>query len=549
MKKWKLLFMAAACILVGCQGKEAAVETEKVIEKPEVHIESEKSGEQSEIEIEDNRNSEAETPEISESETSESVAENEMTENEQEMQTASQLHIALTRNYESEWSDEYRKQILTAQSDNIRVLNDGYDGLNDSLEKFNEESFHELLGMYEENLEWAKEMAAEGNPGEWFLHRDMDVVRADENILSFWNTQTDYLGGAHGGYYASGVNFDSKTGEILELQDVVTDYEKLYDMFLTELTEKYGEETFFPEWRECLDEMFLSETEDEVYALEWTMDQNGIQIWLNPYVISPWAAGVLKVEISFEEYEDLILSKYVCDVNDAVTGLLPGERYAIGDDLVSFSYTVDENTFQNQFQIMKENGDICTTLNKELYGLFSKAYVVEKEDGKPYLYVELKRENDYCLLEVFDMGDNFCHVGTCEAAFYDNPMTNTENFALYSRVYVLGTYMAYKEYRVGEDGMPVTEDEVFNVVNWEDDTWSALKTTRELTASIQGVKEVLPAGTGMRMKRTDGETFAEMELSDGRICDISLERDKERYGFLIDGVNEFECFEMLPYAG
>lgn len=522
MKKWRLLVLMAACILAGCQRKEASVEKELVLESSEINIESEKN---------------------------EVVEKEQEVKNEQKTQTVSQLHVVLTRNYESEWSDEYQMQILTAQSDNVRILNDGYDILNDSLEKFNEESFHELLAMYEENLEWVRNMEAEGNPGEWFLYRNVDVVRSDDKILSFWNTQTDYLGGAHGGYYSSGVNFDPKTGNVLELRDVVTDYENLYKIFLDELTEKYEKETFFPEWRECLDQMFLSEKEDEFYALEWTMDQDGVNICLNPYAISAWAAGVLEVKIPFEGNEDLILSEYICDRKDRVDGLLPGERYALGEELVSFSCTVGENTFQNQFQIMKEEGDLCTTLDKELYGLFSKAYVVETKDGKPYLYVELQRENDYCLLEIFDLSENFCHVGTCEASFYDNPMTTTENFALFSRIYVLGTYMAYQEYQVGEDGMPVTKDKVFTVVNRGDGAFSELKTTRELTVSIQGETEVLPVGTGMKMRKTDGDTFAEMELSDGRRCDIDLKKDMEQYGFLIDGVNESECFEMLPYAG
>lgn len=534
MKKINYVILAAAFVLVGCQSKDVSAETETIkIETPV------------EIEI---------------SEEMESSAQIELA----KQQTSDQLHVALTRNYESEWNDEHRLLILTAESDNIRILNDDYEVLNDKLALYNREIFQELLDIYEENLEWARVQADEGNPGEWFISRDVDVVRADEMILSFWNTEIGYLGGAHGSYYSNGVNFDPKTGEILELRDVVTDYEKLYDMVLDQLTEQYEEETFFEGWQGWLDEMFFSTEKSEENALEWTMDDGGITVCFNPYVISSWAAGTMEVKIPFEKNESLFLPEYICRETGRIKELLPGERYGLSldtdengaEELISFSYEENGDTFKNSFQIMKEDGDMQITRDTELYGLFSKAYVIEMADGDPYLYVELLRENDRRLLEIFDLGEKFCHIGTCDASLYDNPMTNTDSFLLYQTIYVLGTYMAYQEYRIGDDGIPVTEDEIFHVPDLGEDYGFKLTSTRELAVKmhqdrvgIEKKDEILPSGTEFTVRKTDGETFVEMELSDGRRCDILLERDMENYGFLIDGINEFECFEMLPYAG
>ena len=41
----------------------------------------------------------------------------------------------------------------------------------------------------------------------------------------------------------------------------------------------------------------------------------------------------------------------------------------------------------------------------------------------------------------------------------------------------------------------------------------------------------------------------ETEPSDGRICRIPLERKTGAFGFTVDGVDEYDCFETLYYAG
>ena len=59
--------------------------------------------------------------------------------------------------------------------------------------------------------------------------------------------------------------------------------------------------------------------------------------------------------------------------------------------------------------------------------------------------------------------------------------------------------------------------------------------------------EVLPAGTNFYYLRTDGESYAELELEDGRECRIEIvQRDWEP---CINGIPEWDCFLDLMYAG
>ena len=49
-------------------------------------------------------------------------------------------------------------------------------------------------------------------------------------------------------------------------------------------------------------------------------------------------------------------------------------------------------------------------------------------------------------------------------------------------------------------------------------------------------------------KKTDGTTYVDAELSDGTMCRIHIET-AEGFPHTIDGVDEHEYFESIPYAG
>ena len=541
-KQYYVILTVAAILLSGCQMKKAATD----IVKAEVDIV--KDGVNF---IKDNATSkkEKETKAEKTEKTEESSAEVEK--NEQQEKNIAQIQVGFTYDYKGEWNDSIRKQILTAQNTNIHVLNDGYDLLNHALENWNEENFETIYGYYQSTLPSARELAADGVNVEWMLNRDIVVTRADENILSFWNDHDDYLGGAHGGYYRFGENFDSKTGNLLTLREVVTDYDKFYETFLNELMEANNPEIFFEGWEDVVKAMFENETKNDGNELEWIMDQNGVTVCLNPYAIAPWAAGRLDVKVSFDEYPELFKTEYIVHEESKVTPLVERGTITLGDgEKLSFYCERETNSFDNKISISKEKNGTTVTLSRDVYGEISKAYVIENEDGKEYLYAEFSSENDYCTLEVFDLGENFCYVGTAEASFFNLPMTNAETFALCKRINLLGTYTGYKTYQIGADGLPVSDDLDFKILNLRDTFVYELKTIRDLNVKIvDGKEEVIPAGTGMKIMQTDGISYALMKLSDGRVCELSITKAENQYEWLIDGISEYECFEMLPYAG
>ena len=69
--------------------------------------------------------------------------------------------------------------------------------------------------------------------------------------------------------------------------------------------------------------------------------------------------------------------------------------------------------------------------------------------------------------------------------------------------------------------------------------------------SINDVESTLPAGSHIIINGTDGETYVKFTIQEtGEAGILNVVRDKdEYYKISIDGKDENECFEMLPYAG
>lgn len=484
---------------------------------------------------------------------------------EQEIIPQTSLVVGLTAEYEGEWND--KGPIITADSSKLLVLNDGYGELKESIEEYNEHNWQEVYSIYKEHLEYVKDgIYPEGT--EISVSREIEITRADSRILSFVNRETAFLGGAHGSYYENGEVFDSATGARLELTDVVTDLDAVYKYVRGSLRENYERESFFEGYEEWLEEMFYEPEAAMASSLEWVMTTEGLEFRFSPYVLGPWVAGVFEVELPFKGNEELFAEEYCFDVeypirkveqNEVILADMDGDGT---EDKTSYSIEYDQNTYSSTLIIRRESEteEVFEIKNDEIYGIFSDAYLMHSEEGVPYLYVEFLMDNDWRKLEIVRLADTEEIQGPTfkeetGISVYGHFISDPNQFALYDRLDILGTYMAYKNYAVGEDGTPVSEDELYTIANLYFDWEYALTAKRDIPVlmhvegSEEKVEEKLPKGTKFRPRKTDGKTVVEMELEDGRRCDIIVERKPEEYVYYINGVSEYDCFGDVPYAG
>lgn len=490
-------------------------------------------------------------------ETKKTAEHGEALENSGEETEMGSLNIKLTREYLGEW--EQNKPILRAEGNMIQVLDAGYEPLKEALKQFNETNWQEIQTTYTENLEWAREALAAGSATEYFIFREIDMERADDRVVSFWNDESSYMGGAHGWYYRSGRNFDARTGAALKLSDVATDANAVYELVKKDLKETYTQGELFEDYEKTLEEMFVSSAEsggENVNSLEWVLGQEGLIFTFNPYVLGPWSGGSQVITIPFEGNEGLFSEKY--RISGPRTAKRVSQRETVYLDMngdgeeepLSFTVESDEETFTSKLSVSRAEkegkGFTCE-------GIFTDAYVMDSPSGGHYLYVEFSVENDIRILEVFDLsmkdGGELKHVGTSYDSICGHFLADASGFSLSSRLDILGTYMAYRTYHVGENGMPESNETVYTIFyDGQRDSYK-MKTTREIPVTAGEEETVLEAGTEIWPLRTDGETWLEAEEADGREVRIHVEHGESRYTYTIDGISEHDCFESLRYAG
>ncbi len=469
----------------------------------------------------------------------------------------SSLNIKLTGEYLGEW--EQNKPILRAEGSMLQVLDAGYEPLKEALNQFNETNWQEIQTTYTENLEFAKEASAAGFPAEYYISREIEMERADDRVVSFWNDESSYMGGAHGGYYKSGKNFDARTGAALKLSDVVTDANAVYQFVKNDLEESYTQEELFEDYEKTLEEMFAPPAEageGNVNALEWVLGQEGLIFTFNPYVLGPWSGGSQVITIPFKGNEGLFQEEYLAFGPRTAKRIAQRENVYLdmdGDgeeEPLSFTVESDEETFTSKLSVSraeKEREEFTCE------GVFADAYVMDSPSGGHYLYVEFSVENDIRTLEVFDLSmkddGELKHVGTSYDSICGHFLADASEFSLSSRLDILGTYMAYRTYHVGENGMPESNETTYTIFyDGERDSYK-MKTTREIPVTTGEEETALEAGTELWPLRTDGETWLEAEEADGRVVRIHVEHGESRYSYTIDGVSEHDCFESLRYAG
>lgn len=550
MKKYTYVVLAAALALSACGNQSATVDSETTKTAAE-------SEETTAVDAE-KKDDKSETSAGQESETG----------SEQKEAKYQQLQVGLRVEYEGEWDNQ--GPIITADCSAIQLQGDGNELLKKTIEEYNEKNWKEVYSIYKENLDYAKDGTfPEGT--KLSISREIDLKRADEQVLSFFNSEISYLGGAHGNYYSNGETFDSKTGEALKLTDIVSNIDTVYELVKTQLEEQAEDNMLFDDYETVLRNMF-QESDSDTSQLEWALTTEGLEFRFSPYALAPFAAGTLKATVPYAENEALFVDAYRCELERPIRKVEPGEVIELDvngdgtDEAIWFTTEWSDETYSSTLVLHRteesaDAADAETTFEiRDIYGTCTDGYLLYTEEQEPYLYVEFLSDNDWRHLEIceladFETADGFGHKGNVTSAVYGSFISDSSAFPLYTRLDMLGTYTVEKMYTIGKNGMPVSEDSLYTIVNGAEDWESALQTEREIRVqmhadgSSERVEETLPKGTRFKVRRTDGKSMVEIELEDGRFCDILVERKEGEYLYSIDGISEYEYFQNLPYAG
>lgn len=436
-----------------------------------------------------------------------------------------------------------------------------YPELAKELSEINSSEEEKVLEEYGEMLPEAKQRWRE-NPdyfGTFSIKDTVFVRRADSNVLSLLYRCYDYYGGNHGSHYYYTENIDPLTGDEVELSDVVTDPSALPNLLKDCLLRDYGTNVFFN--NDTLSTYFSENLDD----LAWVLDYQGLTFYFYPYEIAGYAAGSFSVSISFAEYPELFTEKYQ---------KIP-DSYAV--ELVEYDpyyYDLDQDGSMDKIQFYGNWSSYGDTKDKHVISVNDQEIefdawsfeldgkFIHTADGGSYLYIQDVSENDCRSITVYDLSnDNVQRVDSITKGWYSEEydkenyeyreqiLTDLEQFKLATRTDVLSTVDSYKNYRVGQNGMPETEDEWY--VIGRELIFTAKKDivvdkVDEKTGEIGGTATI-KAGKPVVYYRVNNENTAELRLKDGSVVRVVV--DKNNWPYSINGENIEDLFEGLIFAG
>lgn len=492
-------------------------------------------------------------------------------------QAATGAPVIWLEHQEKDWhSDDGSKWLMHAEIQQLQVdipgndaatqkINDWSEAEAESVWKAGEEMASEAVDYIKESAEYATDYQNDYTDS-YCYNRFVtySVMRADAQVISLESLDSSYLGGAHGNYYYEGTTFDTMTGEELKIQDIVTDMPS-FRRQATKDIDKYLQENYsdglFEDYQDTVEQIWESED-----GFNWYLNESGIMVIFNPYVVGPYAMGAVTVPLPYSDYASYLNQDYTMpETTSAGNGELTEETVTKirtsrleGGAQVNYG---DLNVYMDQKNEFG-GGTLTIELNEqkeqtEYFDRLCDSQILYLEDGRVFvLLVADHASDDYELflyevtdgkLKMTDQQDNlFIGDGSVLAGGRKNGM-----LMLKKNVNVFGSYQCSMTYSIGDDGKLVPDEEFFQV-DTDNYPYSVLTVTRELPVSVNGGQTTLQTGTQIRITGTNDAGIALFETTDGKVTGeihyTEPEGDSEFY-HKINGVTEDQYFESIPYAG
>lgn len=133
------------------------------------------------------------------------------------------------------------------------------------------------------------------------------VMFASTRILSMEAEGYDWQGGAHPNTWTSSYCFDAASGNLLYLADIFTDEAKARKIveqhILDTITEEPYKDGLLDDYKDYVADIM---TENTFY-----LNDKGLVVICNPYMLTAYAAGTIEVEVPYAELKDVMNEDYI----------------------------------------------------------------------------------------------------------------------------------------------------------------------------------------------------------------------------------------------
>lgn len=291
MKKKLLLFGLGICLLfTACSGKNKAENTKQKEEKTE-----------------DNQEAKTEKEEEKEEKKDKDAAE------EAGVELTKEPEVTFV-DYSEDIEDETSGVLLLSVTENSPVVSIPENEA--AAEKINmafEQKHTEVQAYIEEDEELARsayEGLSEEEKKDWMPYgygATYKMVYCSTKILSMEAQSYQWQGTPHPNTWTSSYCFDASTGKLLSLSDIFTDQAAARKIVEEHILKKITEEPY----KDGLMEDYESFVPDVLTEDVFYLNDKGLVVICNPYMLANYAAGVIEIEVPYEALKDVMNEKYM----------------------------------------------------------------------------------------------------------------------------------------------------------------------------------------------------------------------------------------------
>lgn len=137
-----------------------------------------------------------------------------------------------------------------------------------------------------------------------------DPMRIDPGVLSLMGSYATYSAAAHPESSYLSVNYDLVTGNVLSLDDILTDAsatDTLYPYIIQALNLQKAEKFLYEGFEDTVKGQFDC---NSASVDCWYFSQTGLCFYFSPYEIAPYASGVITVEIPYDKLTGILNDAY-----------------------------------------------------------------------------------------------------------------------------------------------------------------------------------------------------------------------------------------------
>lgn len=140
-------------------------------------------------------------------------------------------------------------------------------------------------------------------------YQQLGVARHDSSVVSLLGLSSLYSGGTHPNSIQTAWNLDITGQRILRLEDVIREdgAEQLAALVRASVDEKFHGVGLFEDYAATIDSSMVYGN----MTPYWYLNDTGMVIFYNQYELGPYAAGIIKAELTYEDLQGILREEYL----------------------------------------------------------------------------------------------------------------------------------------------------------------------------------------------------------------------------------------------